>query len=79
MIFNDLSFTVTEITSNQIKINDEVLDVDQIVIASGYVPKDKIKESLEKEYSNVIVIGDAKEPRRILDATAEAFIATYKL
>ncbi len=70
---------VTEITTNQIKFNDEVLDVDQVVIASGYIPNDKIKESLMKEYSNVVVIGDAKEPRRILDATAEAYIATYKL
>ncbi|MBK5247111.1 MAG: FAD-dependent oxidoreductase [Peptostreptococcaceae bacterium] len=74
-----LNAKVQEITDTQIKFNDEVLDVDQVVIASGYSPNNGIVESLKKKYDQVIVIGDASSPRRILDATREAYVATYKL
>ena len=70
---------VNLITENQIHFNDEVLDIDQVVIASGYIPNNKIVSELKENYKEVIVIGDANQPRRILDATSEAFLATYKL
>lgn len=70
---------VNEITESQIKFNDEVMDVDQVVIASGYAPNNEIVDSIKSKYENVLVIGDAKQPRRILDATREAFLATYNL
>lgn len=70
---------VNLITENQIHFNDEVLDIDQVVIASGYIPNNQIVAELKETYKEVIVIGDANKPRRILDATSEAFIATYKL
>lgn len=70
---------VQEITDTQIKFNDQVLDVDQVAIASGYKPNTEIVDALKNEYENVLVIGDANSPRRILDATREAYIATYKL
>lgn len=70
---------VNLITENQIYFNDEVLDIDQVIIASGYTPNNKIVSELQENYKEVIVIGDANKPRRILDATAEAFVATYKL
>jgi len=71
--------TVKEITPTQIKFKDQALDVDQVVIATGYEPRAEIVEALKKEYQNVLVIGDASSPRRILDATMEAYLATYQL
>lgn len=70
---------VNLITENQIHFNDEVLDIDQVVIASGYVSNNELADSLKEKYDQVIVVGDANKPRRILDATREAFLATYKL
>lgn len=70
---------VQEITNNEIKFNDESLEIDQVVIALGYKPNNEIVESLKEKYNNVILIGDANGPRRILDATREAYVATYKL
>ena len=70
---------VNLITENEIHFNDEVLDIDQVVIASGYIPNNQIVAELKETYKEVIVIGDANKPRRILDATSEAFVATYKL
>lgn len=70
---------VQKITDTQIKFNDEVLDVDQVAIASGYEPNTEIVDTLKKEHENVLVIGDANSPRRILDATREAYLATYRL
>jgi 2,4-dienoyl-CoA reductase-like NADH-dependent reductase (Old Yellow Enzyme family)/thioredoxin reductase len=71
--------SVNEITETQIKFNNEILDVDQVVIASGYAPNNEIVESMKSKYKKVIVIGDANTPRRILDATREAYLATYNL
>ena len=70
---------VQEITDTQIRFNDGVLNIDQVVVASGYVPNNEIADALKKDYENVLVIGDANSPRRILDATREAYVATYKL
>lgn len=70
---------VAEITDTQILFNDTALDVDQVVVASGYVANNEIVEGLKEAYENVIVIGDANKPRRILDATREAYVATYNL
>lgn len=73
------SASVQEITASEIKYNDTVMNIDQVVIASGYAPNNEIVESLKKQYNEVIVIGDANSPRRILDATRDAYLATYKL
>ncbi len=70
---------VAEITDTQILFNDTALDVDQVIVASGYVANNDLVEALKESYENVIVIGDANKPRRILDATREAYLATYNL
>lgn len=70
---------VKEITETTINFNDETLDVDQVVIASGYAPNNEIVASMKEKYGEVLVIGDANSPRRILDATREAYLATYTL
>ncbi len=50
-----------------------------MVIASGYAPNNEIVASIKEKYGDVLVIGDANSPRRILDATREAYLATYNL
>ena len=45
------------------------------MIAVGYRSDTSLAEALEKEYPHVSVVGDAKAPRRILDAVDDAYAA----
>jgi len=48
---------------------------DHVIIAAGYTPNDQFIEDIKAYYPNVQTIGDVNAPRRIIDATAEAFLA----
>ena len=47
-------------------------------IAAGYKARNELAEELSKKY-DVKVVGDASSPRRILDATAEAYNVVNEL
>ena len=50
---------------------ESVRNVDAIVLALGASPVDSLSEKIKGKVAEVYVIGDAKEPRKILEATAE--------
>lgn len=64
--------TVKEIKDHKVVLSDTSIPCDYVVIAAGYKARNEFKEELSHKY-DVKVIGDAASPRRILDATAEAY------
>jgi 2,4-dienoyl-CoA reductase-like NADH-dependent reductase (Old Yellow Enzyme family)/thioredoxin reductase len=59
---------------------EEILSpVDQVVIAVGLKPNDELKEILQVKKIRHFIIGDALQPRRILEATEEGARAAWNL
>jgi len=50
---------------------ESIHNVDNIILALGATPADQLSEKIKDKVAEVYVIGDAKEPRRVLEATAE--------
>jgi pyruvate/2-oxoglutarate dehydrogenase complex dihydrolipoamide dehydrogenase (E3) component len=53
--------------------------VDQVIIAVGLKPYDKLKEILQAKKIRHFIIGDALQPRRIIEATEEGARAAWNL
>ena len=53
--------------------------VDKVIIAVGLKPRDDLKETLKARGIRHFVIGDALNPRRILEATEEGARAAWNL
>jgi NADPH-dependent 2,4-dienoyl-CoA reductase/sulfur reductase-like enzyme len=53
--------------------NRVTIPADTIVIAVGYKANDRLREALEGKVSEIYCIGNASEPRRILEATSEGY------
>lgn len=66
------SETVKEIKNHEVVLSNTTVPCDYVVIAAGYKSRNELAEELSKKY-DVKVVGDAASPRRILDATAEAY------
>ena len=66
------SETVKEIKNHEVVLSNTTVPCDYVVIAAGYKARNELAEELSKKY-DVKVVGDASSPRRILDATAEAY------
>lgn len=56
-----------------------VLEADSIVVAAGSESENSLFPGLENRIKEVHVIGDAKEPRKALDAIEEGFLAGLKI
>jgi 2,4-dienoyl-CoA reductase-like NADH-dependent reductase (Old Yellow Enzyme family)/thioredoxin reductase len=71
-----------EASSVTVRTNDkeEILSpVDQVVIAVGLKPNDELKKILQEKKIRHFVIGDALQPRRIIEATEEGARAAWNL
>ncbi|MBW2638518.1 MAG: hypothetical protein JRC86_13615, partial [Deltaproteobacteria bacterium] len=53
--------------------------VDQVIVAAGIKPCDVLTKTLEEENIPYFIIGDAKKPRRIMEATDEGAKAAWDL
>jgi pyruvate/2-oxoglutarate dehydrogenase complex dihydrolipoamide dehydrogenase (E3) component len=53
--------------------------VDQVIIAVGLKPHDKLKEILQAKKIRHFIIGDALQPRRIIEATEEGARAAWNV
>jgi 2,4-dienoyl-CoA reductase-like NADH-dependent reductase (Old Yellow Enzyme family)/thioredoxin reductase len=67
---------VTLVSNGQ---EDDMTGFDQVILAVGMKPRNGLKESLEKYNIQHIVIGDALEVRRIMEATEEGAKAAWDL
>jgi len=52
---------------------------DSVVLALGSVPNQELVEELKKAEIEFEMVGDAKEPRKIIDAIHEGFLVASKL
>ena len=57
----------------------ESIPADTVIIAVGAVPEDDLTRRVQQNGVRVITIGDAKEPRKIVDAVREGFEAALKI
>ena len=57
----------------------ELLEADSIVIAAGTEPVDELKNEIGNLVQEIYEIGDAKEPRKALDAVREGFLTGLKI
>lgn len=69
------SAKIASIQSGKVILEDREIAADHVVIAAGYRPNNQFIEDLRQKFANVQTIGDVNQPRRIIDATAEAFVA----
>jgi thioredoxin reductase len=68
--------SVTILSDNR----EEILSpVDQVVIAIGLKPNDELKKILQEKKIRYFIIGDALQPRRIIEATEEGARAAWNL
>jgi 2,4-dienoyl-CoA reductase-like NADH-dependent reductase (Old Yellow Enzyme family)/thioredoxin reductase len=72
------SAKVTEILDDGVRFTrngagESIRSVDKIILAVGAKPVDNLSEQLKGTIAEVHVIGDAKRPRRALDAIHEAY------
>jgi len=72
------SAKVDEITSTGVVVNGNEIPCESVVIAAGYKPENCLEEVLKAKFE-VHVVGDAKAPRRILDAVEEAYVTVNNL
>jgi 2,4-dienoyl-CoA reductase (NADPH2) len=72
-----------EITDDSVVVETEegrqTIPADTVVMAVGAVSVDHLAEQVRGDGIEVIVIGDAKEPRKINDAIQEGFEAALKV
>ena len=76
--------SVKKITENSVTVaaegREEVLSpIDQVVVAVGLKPRDELKEVLEARKIRYFVVGDALQPRRIIEATEEGARAAWNI
>jgi 2,4-dienoyl-CoA reductase-like NADH-dependent reductase (Old Yellow Enzyme family)/thioredoxin reductase len=53
---------------------EELIPADCVVLAFGAVPYNPLEESVKKKFKTYHVIGDARQPKKILDAVADGFM-----
>lgn len=58
---------------------ESIRNVDNVVLALGARPVDHLSEKINGIVAEVYVIGDAKEPRKVLEATAEGAEVSRRL
>jgi NADPH-dependent 2,4-dienoyl-CoA reductase/sulfur reductase-like enzyme len=79
-----LNTTVKKIEKDSVIIESEgeertLSPVDQVIVAAGIEPCEVLTKTLEEENIPYFIIGDAKKPRRIMEATEEGAKAAWDL
>jgi 2,4-dienoyl-CoA reductase-like NADH-dependent reductase (Old Yellow Enzyme family)/thioredoxin reductase len=81
LLFNT---TIKKIEESSVAVlmegSEQILSpVDQVIIAVGLKPHDELKEILQAKKIRHFIIGDALQPRRIIEATEEGARAAWNL
>ena len=72
------SATVNEINKDGVIVDGMLIPCKHVIIAAGYHALNDLEAKLAGKYQ-VHVIGDAKQPRRILDATEDAYVGANSI
>ena len=81
LLFNT---TVKKIEEKSVVITTDGKDrklepIDQVIVAVGVTPRDALKEMLRQKNIRHFIVGDAQEPRRIIEATTEGARAAWEV
>lgn len=71
--------TIQAVEENKIVLDNQTIRIDTIVIAREYEPNHALINKLRDKYQQVYTIGDVNEPRKILQATKEAFLVASSI
>lgn len=55
------------------KDQEQFIEADSVIIAGGFLPDNKLAEKYYRTNKEVFIIGDARKPRKMLDAIHEGF------
>lgn len=72
-VINHINSKVNSVEKGKVILDNGTIEADSVVVAVGYQPNTQLEERLKEVYDNVYTIGDAKSPRRVLDAVSEGF------
>ena len=79
-MFNQNTNKITEngvVVTDKATGEEKLVEADTVVLAIGITPKNDIVEAFEKEFDNVIAIGDALKGGRIHNATKDGFTKAF--
>jgi len=76
--------TVQRITDKGVVVYDKgyketLLPADFVVLAFGAVPHNPLEDAVKGKFKEYYVIGDAKKPKKIIDAVADGFQVGYRI
>ena len=57
----------------------ELLPADTIVLSTGAISNQDLFQQLSGKVPEIYMVGDSVQPRRIIDATAEAYLMARKI
>ncbi len=60
-------------------VETRLAPVGQVIVAVGVTPRQELKQILERKGIRHVVVGDAKHPRRIIEATTEGAQAAWEI
>jgi 2,4-dienoyl-CoA reductase-like NADH-dependent reductase (Old Yellow Enzyme family)/NADPH-dependent 2,4-dienoyl-CoA reductase/sulfur reductase-like enzyme len=60
-------------------VEKRLAPVGQVIVAVGVTPRQELKQILERKGIRHVVVGDAKHPRRIIEATTEGAQAAWEI
>lgn len=72
-VISHVNSRVVAIEKGKVILDHDTIEADTVIVAVGYEPNTELAEELKKVYKKVYTIGDAKLPRRVLDAVSEGF------
>jgi len=78
-VISHLNSKVAAVEKGKVILENGTIAVDSVVVAVGYQPNYALAEELKTVFDSVYTIGDAKSPRRVLDATSEGFAVANQL
>lgn len=78
-VVSHVNSKVVAVEKGKVILDCGSIDVDSVVFAVGYQPNNTLSEKLHSVFKSVYTIGDAKSPRRVLDATSEGFEVANQL
>jgi NADH dehydrogenase FAD-containing subunit len=72
-VISHLNAKVVAVENGKVILDNGTVTADSVVVAVGYQPNNALEEEMQSVFKEVYKIGDAKAPRRVLDATSEGF------
>lgn len=78
-VVSHVNAKVTAVEKGKVILDNGTVNADSVVVAVGYKANNALEEEFKPVFKEIYTIGDAKSPRRVLDATSEGFEVANQL